>query len=308
MKILQFTLPISENKTIIIRDELLPHLYPYLHRHNEVQLSWILEGEGTLVVDNNMHAFKNNEIYWIGTNQPHVFKSESSYFQNKDSQQAHKIDIFFNPDAQLSPFFSIPEVKHLKDFILKHNCGFRVPDSMVDKISAKMLSVSQNTGSEQFLYFIDLLKTLSGCESLETLSTNSTTSTYSESEGIRIASIYNYVMQHYDEQITLENLANIAFMTPQALCRYFKKHTQNTLLSFINQIRINEACKKLLENKYEGIASVAYSTGFKSITNFNRVFKSITKKSPREYLDSYFCHVDTRKNELNLNDDSEISD
>ena len=292
MKILQFTLPVSDHKTIIIKDELLPHFYPYLHRHNEVQLSWILEGEGTLVVDNNMHTFKSNEVYWIGTNQPHVFKSESYYFENKDPHQTHKIDIFFNPDAQLSPFFSIPEVKHLKDFILRHNCGFRLPDLMVNKISAKMLSVSQNTGVEQFLYFIDLLKALSGCENLETISTNSETVNFSENEGIRIANIYNYVMQHYDEQITLENLASIAFMTPQAFCRYFKKHTHNTLLSFINQVRINEACKKLVENKYEGIASVAYSTGFKSITNFNRVFKSITKKSPREYVDSYFLNVD----------------
>lgn len=291
MKILQFTLPVPDNKTIIVKDESLPHFYPYLHRHNEVQLSWVLEGEGTLVADNNMHTFKSNEVYWIGANQPHVFKSEPSYFQNKNSHQTHKIDIFFNPDGQLSSFFSIPEVKNLNDFIRKHHSGFRLPDSMVGEISAKMLSVSQRTGVEQFLHFIDLLKALSGCKNLETISTDSKTVTFSETEGIRIAGIYNYVMQHYDEPITLESLANVAFMTPQAFCRYFKKHTHNTPLSFINQVRINEACKKLVENEHEGIASVAYSTGFKSITNFNRVFKSITKKSPGEYIDSYFHNI-----------------
>lgn len=292
MKILQFTLPLFENKTIITRDESLPHFYPYLHRHNEVQLSWILEGEGTLVVDNNMRTFQSNEIYWIGANQPHVFKSEASCFQNKSSQKTHKIDVFFNSDAQLSSFFSIPEVKQLKDFILQHNSGFRVPEEMVGKISAKMLRVSQNSGVEQFLYFIDLLKALSTCKELEIISTNSKTEIFSEHEGIRIASIYSYIMQHFDEQITLENLASMAFMTPQALCRYFKKHTHNTLLSLINQVRINEACRKLLDNKYDGIASIAYGTGFNSITNFNRVFKSITKKTPKEYIDSYLENVE----------------
>lgn len=292
MKILQFTLPLSDNKTIITRDESLPHFYPYLHRHNEVQLSWILEGEGTLVVDNNMRTFQSNEIYWIGANQSHVFKSDASSSQNKNPQKTHKIDIFFNSDTQLSSFFSIPEVKHLKDFILQHNSGFRVPDKMVRTISAKMLSVIQNSGVEQFLYFIDLLKTLSTCKELGIISTNSKTEIFSEHEGIRIANIYNYIMQHYDEQISLENLASLACMTPQALCRYFKKHTHNTLLSFINEVRVNEACRKLVENKYDGIAAIAYITGFNSITNFNRVFKSITKKSPREYLDSYFQNVD----------------
>lgn len=125
---MQFTLPISDNKTIIIKDETLPHFYPYLHRHNEIQLSWIWEGEITLVVDNNMHTLKVMKYSESdGTNQPHVFKSESSYFQNKDPQQTHKIDIYFDHDAQLSSFFSIPEVKILKDFFLHHNSGFRVP-------------------------------------------------------------------------------------------------------------------------------------------------------------------------------------
>jgi AraC-like DNA-binding protein len=94
-------------------------------------------------------------------------------------------------------------------------------------------------------------------------------------------------MQMYDKPITLEDVAKQAHMTPQAFCRYFKKHTLHTFVSFLNEVRINEACKKLTDGNYDSIATVAYNCGFNSITNFNRVFKSVTKKSPSEYVNSY---------------------
>ncbi|HEY8972317.1 MAG TPA: AraC family transcriptional regulator, partial [Puia sp.] len=115
---------------------------------------------------------------------------------------------------------------------------------------------------------------------------------YSEHEGIRIGTIYNFIMQQYDKPITLEDAAKQAHMTPQAFCRYFKKHTMHTFVSFLNEVRINEACKKLTDGNYDSIATVAYNCGFNSITNFNRVFKSVTRKSPSDYVESYFQHVE----------------
>lgn len=291
MKILQFTLPVPDNKTIITKEECLPHFYPHLHRHNEVQLTWIIKGEGTLITDNTMHSFGSNEIYWIGANQPHVFKSDPSYFTNNNKKKTHSLDVFFNLDSQLASFFSIPEIKSVKNFIQQHNTGFRIPQNMVKSISEKMLNIRNSSGVEQFFQFLDLLKQLSFQENLAPLSTQSQTVFYSDHEGIRIATIYNHVMQNFHKSITLEEVAKLAYMTPQAFCRYFKKHTHHTLVSFINQVRVNEACKQLVDKKFESISSVAYNTGFNSITNFNRVFKSVVKKSPKEYVDSYFLHI-----------------
>ena len=99
-------------------------------------------------------------------------------------------------------------------------------------------------------------------------------------------------MQHYASPITLEDVAKQAHMTPQAFCRYFKKHTRHTFVSFLSEVRINEACKKLTDGAYDSIAGVAYNCGFNSITNFNRVFKSVTSRSPSEYVNSFFQNVE----------------
>ncbi len=75
-------------------------------------------------------------------------------------------------------------------------------------------------------------------------------------------------------------------MTPQAFCRYFKKHTRLTFIAFVNEVRINEACKKLVSGKFDSVAAVALDCGYSNITNFNRVFKSVTKQSPSSYIRS----------------------
>lgn len=292
MKVLQFTVPIPLDKSIVVQKDVLPYFYPHLHRHQEVQLTWIQKGEGTLVADNNMHAFRSNEIYWLGANQPHIFKSEPSYFQPKSKKKIVALLIFFNPEGQLAGFFNLPELRQLKNFVQQHSSGFKVPAQQVTEISNKMLRIAQSSGADQLLHFVDLLKQLTAYQHLPPLSSGSKTPVFSEHEGIRIGHIYSYIMQQYDRPITLEDAARQAHMTPQAFCRFFKKHTRHTFVSFLNEVRINEACRKLTDGTYDNIASVAYTCGFNSITNFNRVFKSITRQSPSDYVNSYFQNVE----------------
>jgi AraC-like DNA-binding protein len=293
MKILQFTIPVPINQTIIVQKDVLPYFYPHLHRHHEIQLTWIQKGEGTLVADNNMHGFTSNEIYWLGANQPHLFKSDPSYFLPKSKKIISALNIFFDANGQLATFFYLPETKNIKKFIHQHSSGFKIPQQHVAEISNLMLQLKNGNGVEQMMHFMDIFRKLLSYENLAALSTSSQPQQYSEHEGIRIATIYNYIMQHYDKPITLEDVAKQAHMTPQAFCRYFKKHTRHTFVSFLSEVRINEACKKLTDGAYDSIATIAYNCGFNSITNFNRVFKSVTSRSPSEYVDSFFQNVES---------------
>jgi AraC-like DNA-binding protein len=291
MKVLQFTIPVPRDKTVIVQKDELPHFYPHLHRHQEIQLTWIQQGEGTLVAENNMYSFRGGEIYWLGVNLPHVFKSDPSYFSPSSCKKVQTLNIFFNAKGQLDSFFDLPEIKNVKNFLQNQQSGFKVPPEHVEEIAERMLRIQQTTGIDQLVHFIELLKQLSSYQELTPLSARSQPIAYSEHEGIRIGAIYNYIMQQYDRPITLEDVAKQAHMTPQAFCRYFKRHTLHTFVSFLNEVRINEACKKLTDGQYDSIATVAYNCGFNSITNFNRVFKSVTGKSPSEYVDSYLQNV-----------------
>lgn len=290
MKVLPFTIPTSHEKTIHVQEDLERYFYPHLHRHEEIQLTLILKGEGTLLVGNNMYSFGPNEVYLIGANMPHVFKSDASYLAANSDKEIHALSIFFNTKGKLMSLFDLPELKSVYSFFSSNYSGFKIPQDAFSDISIRIWNMKYANGMDQLMQFFQLLKALSTLEDVHPLAPEAQPKNFSDHEGMRISNIYNYIMQHYQRDITLEEVAKAAYMTPQAFCRYFKKHTRLTFVTFLNEVRINEARKKLVDGKYESISSVAYDCGFNSITNFNRVFKSTTGKSPREYA-SVFLHT-----------------
>lgn len=288
MKVLQFTIPMPYDKSVVVDKVCQQHHYPYLHRHKEVQLTWIQKGEGTLIAGNNMHDYSAGDVFFIGANLPHVFKSNPEYFNADNGKQIEALTVFFNPEGTLAPLFALPEMKNYTVLLQQYQQGFKFPHYLVNDISQIMSSLQRTSGQDQLVEFFNLMKCMNGIKTkLEPLSTYGSLPGITDSEGIRIGKIYNYIIQHYAESLTLEDVAKIAYMTPESFCRYFKKHTGHTFVSFLNEIRINEACKKLISQRFENINIIAYKCGFKSITNFNRVFKCIIGNSPRGYLDAY---------------------
>ena len=83
------------------------YFYPKLHRHDEIQLTWIQKGEGTLVVNHDVFAFHPNQIFCIGANQPHVFKSSPAYFSPNCKHKILARTIFFNPNGKLKSLFEL---------------------------------------------------------------------------------------------------------------------------------------------------------------------------------------------------------
>ena len=63
--------------------------------------------------------------------------------------------------------------------------------------------------------------------------------------------------------------------------------TLKTFITFINQVRIHEACHRLTSNDFDFISDVGFKCGFNTINHFNRVFKSIKGISPTDYRSKY---------------------
>ncbi len=286
MKVLPFTIPVSHDRTVILQEEELPYFYPHLHRHEEVQLTYIEKGEGTLLLGNHMHRFSGGQVILIGANMPHVFKNDPEYFAEDCGLSIKALTIFFNPKGKLAATLNLPEFSQVLNFVQQLDGAFSVPSNYFEAISGRMKMLNKADGFDQLLQFFQLLKVFSKIE-LNILSSSVPINHLSEQEGARISNIYNYILQHYARDLSLDEVADAACMTPQAFCRYFKKHTRLTFISFLNEVRVNEACKKLLQGGFDSMSSIAYDCGFNSITNFNRVFKAMMGVSPREYQNQY---------------------
>ncbi|WP_257666462.1 AraC family transcriptional regulator [Parapedobacter tibetensis] len=291
MKALQFTIPVEPDKTVIVQEDIVPQFYPHLHRHKEAQLIWILRGEGTLIAENTMHTFKPNDIFMIAPNQSHVFKSSRKEGGSIENEGIHNISVFYDPNGHLANFLQLPELSQLNAFLKEYKCGFKLPEDHFHSVSKRILKLKESNSMDQMLHFLHLLRIF--CRMTPKPSHLSTFNKehITDGEGLRMGNIYNYILHHHQNALTLEEVAAEAHLTPQAFCRYFKKHTGVTFVTFLNEMRINQACKKLTAGEYDSIATVAYNCGFNSITNFNRVFKSIAGASPKEYLSKYLHNV-----------------
>lgn len=283
MKVLHFTIPVTPDRSVTVQEEYLPWFYNQLHRHKEIQITLILKGKGTLIAGNHMHKCKDGDIYILGANQQHIFKSDAVYFKKNNKNSVHTITIFFDAAEAFGNILCLPEMREIKKFLVKTACGLQVPQKEKAALTQQILNLSNLTNSLLLADFIKLLNSFTNIKKWKNLSPESTGLSISDSEGLRMNDIYQYTITHFTENISLSEVASISHLTIPAFCKYFKKHTQKTYITFLNEIRINEACNKIMEGKFDGISSIAYDIGFNNVTSFNRVFKKITGTSPNEY-------------------------
>lgn len=285
MQVLNFTIPVSDANNIIVQQDEAKHFYPHLHRHAEAQLTWVIAGEGILVVNNKMHAFKSNSVFFIGANQQHLFKSDAVYFKKNSSRKVKATTIFFNPNGEIKSLFDLTELHSLANFISEFEAGFVVPSNQVGKVSSYITEMAKYSAAKRLIVFMECFLYLrTNRKSLLPFATQAGGQKVSDADGQRMAKIYKYVFDNFDKQISLDDVAKVANFTVPAFCRFIKKRTQKTFITFLNEVRINEACKLLANENLDGIAAVAYRTGFNSAVHFNRVFKGIVKQTPKEYI------------------------
>ena len=287
MKVVQFTIPVTIDNSIHFQEDRLPHFYEHLHRHTETQVTWVVNGEGTFIAGNYMQRFQTGDFFVIGANQSHLFKSDPSYFEEGSTKSIHTLNVFFDPKGFLAQLLAFPELRSIKNFLDLSIFGMKASEKDKKILTDLILKIQISSTGFRLASFIELLQVMANLKNWEYLSTESFEHTITDLEGLRMNDVYQYTMSNFTDNITLEQIAAVVYLTPQSFCRYFKKHTSKTYINFLNEVRINESCKKFMEKDFHSISTVAYQSGFNNVVTFNRVFKSITGKAPREFIKAY---------------------
>lgn len=276
MKVLPFKIPKPENISIVYQVDKEIYFYDKLHQHEEIQVSLIVEGKGTLIVGDRVNYYNKGDILIIGSNLPHVFKSDA-----EGATESHMKSLFFSEHSFGNDFFDLEELKELRPFFKRAKHGFKITSSkkLIDNLFSELNSASK------FQLFTSLLEIIriSSKVNYQSLSSFIYEKKYSEIEGKRMQAVFDYTMQNFQKDISLNTIASVAAMTKNAFCKYFKKRTNKTYFNFLTELRIEHACKQLIENKEISISEIAYNSGFNNISNFNRQFKAIKGKNPSKF-------------------------
>lgn len=276
MKVLPFKIPKPEFDALIYQEDNSDFFFDKLHQHEEIQLSYIVEGEGTLIVGDTINYYKPDDVLVIGSNIPHVFKSDL-----QSSSNSHMLTLFFTKDSFGSNFFELEELKESAVFFKRSKHGFKVfsHKKVLKELFFKLKIASK---MKQFILMLELLQTLNKVN-YKSLSSFIYDKTYTDIEGNRMRDVFEYTMENYKSEISLNTIAEVATMTKNAFCKYFRKRTNKTYIQFLNELRIEHACKLLITQKEFPIIDIAEKTGFNNISNFNKQFKAIKKMNPSKF-------------------------
>ncbi|MGR3809093.1 AraC family transcriptional regulator [Jiulongibacter sp. NS-SX5] len=270
--------PETQGNSIHCRLDRDPRFEELLHYHDEIEIVLIDDSKGEAFIGDRFVDFSCGQVFVIGSGVPHRFIF-------KESSDSKAFVLQFHPSYFGGHFIENKEMADLKHLLKRSVHGLKFSNN-VDKpqLEAYFRSMIDEKGMPKVLALLGLLNQLSSSEDVEQISSYGYEKISNSTAKDRLNKVYDYMLENYDkDEISLEKVAAVANMSVYSFCRYIKKTTNKTYGTIINELRIGKACKLLAETDLN-IAEVCYQSGFNNLSNFSRIFKKLTHKTPKEYV------------------------
>jgi AraC-like DNA-binding protein len=259
-----------------------PHFPNPLHYHKELELAYIISGYGTRYIGSNIEPFKEEDLVLVGDELSHVWKCDDTFYKPETSLLTKAYVVKFHSDFAGSDFLRLPESHSILKVINDANGGIRIRGESKKQITRVLREMLEQSPVEQILSLLQILNLIAKSKTTTVLSQFDLHRSSNPKEKDRMNKIIQHTMLNFKRNITLDEIANVANLSKSAFCRYFKSTVKKSYNDFIYDIRIEYACKLLLE-KDLGIMQICYESGFNNPSAFSQIFKRVTGISPNQY-------------------------
>ena len=264
-----------------------PYFFPTWHFHPELEIMLVQEGSGIRFVGNSMERFQAGDLVLYGSNIPHLYRSDKEYYQ-KDTELVSKATVvYFKENFLGDSFWQLPPIAPIKKLLTLSRRGIKFQGEAKEELKRQIQLLDEQKNSiGRIIDLLSILKIMAETKEYELLLNTAFTKYVSEDECERINKVYQFIIDNYTENPTLEQVSAVANMSETAFCRYFKSHTNKTYTRFLNDIKVDNACRLLIDNRLS-ISQICFETGFNNFTHFNDQFKKITGITPKQYQASH---------------------
>lgn len=273
--------PIVERKDIWVKKIHKPHFDHPFHFHQVCELVWVQQGYGKMIIGDYIGNFSDGELILHGTGLPHLWQCDKVYY-NQTKLQTKALTLYFSSQFILNISDDATISAASKKLLTKAQRGLRIKGNTRKIILEHMAALEHSIEFERLSHFLSIVHTLNHSKEYDYLASVSYKSSKTEFDLNRFTEVYQFLLNNFQRDIMLEEVAEICNLTPNAFCRYFKSKTQKTLSRFLNELRIGHACK-LLQNEAATVDNICYECGYNTPVNFFKFFKLITRKTPNEY-------------------------
>jgi len=252
-----------------------------VHTHEFSEIVVVLKGSGMHGAGNNMFPIRAGDVYVFSGKQVHEYK---------DLHDFEYINILYKPDElhlQMRDLKSVPGYHALFTLEPAYRTASRFesylnlpPDELarvdgwVSELESELKSKAPGHRFMAAALFMRIVGHLSRC--------------YGRSQSaapaalIRMGEAISFIENHYDEPVSLGELAKIAHMSKRNFMRTFRKALGQPPIQYLIALRVARAAE-LLRDDSISITEAAFDAGFDDSNYFSRKFRQVMGETPRDY-------------------------
>lgn len=249
------------------------------HRHFSFEIMYVSSGTGTYSMEGREYPMRTGDVFVFCCNELHSITDVG--------KEGLKIT-----NLQFAPQF-IRENSAVKDtgvnmsFCFSHGPEFhnRIGEEGSDQLLKMLYAIRRNLEEKEPEYrlYVKALIQILLIWLVRYHRYGDNGQTVSRERMNSIQGTLRYIDDHFTEEITLKELADLAGLTPTYFSTVFKKVTGITLWEYLSFKRIDMAARLLAADSDKNMIEIAYVCGFHNTANFNKTFRKVMGITPSEY-------------------------
>ena len=267
--------PLAGDDLFIILDHANARFEYPIHCHPEYEINLVINTKGTRVIGDSEESFSGLDFVMIGPFIPHVWKA--------GLEENRVITIQFTSDLINFQIMNKRLFLPIKQLLLDSMQGLHFYGEEAERIKDEIVELTRLQGFQTATKFLSILHSLAHAPRRKLVSNMFETDTLiHQSKSRRISKVCRYIEENISQKITLSDAAKLVNMSDSAFSHFFKRQTNISFITYINNLRVAKACD-LLANTELSASEICYDCGFNNKSNFIRLFYKRKNMTPIEY-------------------------
>ncbi len=247
----------------------------FWHYHPEIELVYVKADAGIRHVGRHISTYTKSDLVLIGGNVPHLnfdYRLRSDY---------HQTVIQLRTDFLGTAMAVAPELGDVARLFQEAQYGISFFGKTKEEVAEILLVLDGLPPLRQLLRLVDIFEILALSTEGEYLNQDLDGQRFILKDKVRMGAVYEYIDSNYDKDPDVNAVARKVNLTTAAFCRYFKRQTNMTFTTFVNQYRVERAKNLLMQGR--NVSETCYEVGLDSLSYFTKIFKELVGENPSEF-------------------------
>lgn len=253
------------------------------HTHSTLEISCVKSGNGTYMIDGKTYEMQAYDVFVMNNLEPHCiqmpkggnmvntvihFEPEFIWSSMQSDIDYGFLQVFFERNKNFSHRLDRknPATKSIYNLILQIEQEFvSQPEAFDLMIKIKLQSI-----------FVEIIR------NFDYVSESGKENTLHKKDTESMRKVFEYISQHYDEDVKLTDLASVAMMSPSYFSTSFKAYNGLSPFEYLARYRVKQSIA-YMRTTGKSLTEIASLCGFNNSTSFIKSFKKVTGKTPSCY-------------------------